>query len=125
MDDVRISMGYTSSTTPNGDTRSDGCGVVSTKPVDVDPNILQRAMEACLGDRQKNYGTPYANHTRTARLWSVYLNMVITPEQVCFLNLLQKIARAMHSITDDTLVDIAGYALNVELVQKDSAKFVG
>lgn len=47
---------------------------------------------------------------------------LITPEQVCFLNILQKIARGMHDITEDTLVDIAGFAENIERVRTEKAR---
>jgi hypothetical protein len=79
--------------------------------------ILEEAAEITEGARPGAYAHPFLNHTRTAELWSVYLGVPITPEQVCFLNILQKISRSMHSITRDSLVDIAGFARNVEKVQ--------
>lgn len=90
-------------------------------------NILDEANVAVEGRRRNDYGTPRENHMRTAHLWTEYLHgkyggaygleFVLTPEDVCFLNILQKIARGMNVITRDTLIDIAGYARNVELVQ--------
>lgn len=81
-------------------------------------SILEEASEAVHGKRQEDYGHPIDNHTRTARLWSVFLKQEITPEQVCFLNILQKIARQMNRPTRDNLVDICGYAANIEMIEE-------
>ena len=81
--------------------------------------ILDDAAAAVHGVRPNDYGHPLDNHTRTAGLWSTYLGRTVTPEQVCFLNILQKISRGQNRITRDTLVDIAGYAANVEMIQDE------
>jgi hypothetical protein len=81
--------------------------------------ILQEAQRHVHGARNEDYGHPLDNHSRTAGLWSTYLNRVVTPEDVCMLNILQKVSRGMNSITRDTLVDVAGYAANVEMVQAE------
>lgn len=81
-------------------------------------NIFDEAKAIVDGPRKDEYGTPRENHQRTADLWSVYLGVKITPEQVCMLNILQKISRSMNKITHDSLVDIAGYARNIELIQE-------
>lgn len=80
-------------------------------------SILKEASKVVRGARRHHYGTPSVNHGRTAALWSVYLGREITPEQVCMLNILQKVSRGMNRLTRDTLVDIAGYAENVHLIQ--------
>jgi hypothetical protein len=80
--------------------------------------ILEEAARVVDGRRGDDYGHPRVNHARTAAFWSVYLRQPITPEQVCMLNVLQKVARSMKSITRDSLVDIAGYARNVEMIQE-------
>ena len=78
--------------------------------------VLGDAAEAVHGPRLHDYGTPTDNHTRTARFWSAYLGVEISPRQVCFLNILQKVARDMNAETHDNLVDIAGYAENCGLL---------
>lgn len=85
----------------------------------INNSILRRAAEVVSGDRQHHYGNPLDNHSRTAALFSAYLGFTITPEQVCFLNILQKIARGMNTITTDTLVDIAGYAANIDMMRAE------
>jgi hypothetical protein len=86
-------------------------------------NILKEADQIVGGARQKDYGNPAANHRRTAILIQAYIaskyGIVIpfTPEDVCFVNILQKISRHMNAPKRDNLVDIAGYTLNVQLIE--------
>jgi hypothetical protein len=86
-------------------------------------SILLEAEQLINGARQNDYGHPTDNHDRTADLWRSYLRAkydAIVPldgEDICFLNVLQKISREMHRATRDGLVDIAGYAGNVELIR--------
>ena len=85
-------------------------------------SILEEAQRITDSDRPNAYAHPLDNHTRTAELWSVYFGFPVTAEQVCFANILQKVSRSMHTITRDTLVDIAGFARNVEKVQDERAR---
>ena len=85
-------------------------------------NILKEAEKIVSGARRKDYGTPLQNHSCTAELFTSYLKRrgilkgEITAEDVCFLNILQKISRAANKITPDTLLDIPGYTRNIELI---------
>jgi hypothetical protein len=86
----------------------------------VDPMLSSDILAGAAGvvaDRSPVYGKPLANHLRTANLWSTYLGKIITPEDVCMLNILQKISRGMNEISHDTLVDICGYAKNIQLIK--------
>ncbi len=78
--------------------------------------ILDTAKRVTAQDRGLDYGHPSINHKRTANFWSIYLGKEITPEDVCMMNILQKISRGMNTLTEDTLVDIAGYARNIEMI---------
>lgn len=80
-------------------------------------SVLSEAYEIVHGRRGEDYGHPLDNHTRTAAFWSTYLGKTITPEDVCWLNILQKISREMNRPTRDNLVDTAGYVANIEMVQ--------
>lgn len=82
-------------------------------------SILDEAEKAVSGPRNDEYGTPFENHSRTAALWSGFLGVTVTPEDVCLMNILQKVARGRHFTTRDTLVDIAGYARNVEMIWRE------
>lgn len=89
-------------------------------------NIAQEAIEIVNGARRNHYGTPLDNHTRTAEFWSTYVENAmkkgyLSAEDVCYMMMLVKIARAMEKDKRDNGVDIVGYALNVEIIkqQKD------
>lgn len=99
---------------------------MSTRGYQPGASILDRAGAIVEGPRQEKYGPPQLNHTRTALMWEAYLTArEISPkvgqpldaEDVCWLNILQKIARELHSPTVDGLTDVPGYALNIELVR--------
>lgn len=87
-------------------------------------NILQEADGLIHGPRNESYGHPSDNHGLTAQYWNVYMTgkgedgdiLKLTAEDVCFLNILQKISRHQHAPKRDNLVDIAGYAGNVEMI---------
>ena len=56
------------------------------------------------------YGSPSVNHLRIAKLWSVYLERAIEPEQVAMCMALVKIARLIESPKHvDSYTDAAAY----------------
>ena len=83
-----------------------------TKP----EGILEEAIRITSGDRRRDYDHPTPNHQRIADLWNAYLNLRKTPDadisalDVATMMILLKIARAAHTPTRDTYVDIAGYS---------------
>ena len=82
-----------------------------------EPTVLDEAQRIVQGPRRAAYGTPQENHSRTAVLWSAYLHArgcpaAFSAEDVCALNLLQKIAREIHEPGRDNRVDMLGYVLN-------------
>lgn len=75
-------------------------------------NIAQQAVNIVYGDREQTHGDPTKNLRLIASLWEAYLGRAITPEDVCNLMILLKVARLKTGKShDDNLVDIAGYAL--------------
>lgn len=84
-------------------------------------DILHEAKNVVHGPRHDSYGSPLDNHTRTAQLFTAYLSkkypgITLDAVDVCMLNILQKVSRSANAVTRDNLVDIAGYAANVELI---------
>ena len=79
--------------------------------------ILDEANRLTHGDRDKNYGTPYQNHLRIAKMWSVVLEKEITPSQVALCMATVKIARLIETPDHlDSFVDGAAYlAISGEL----------
>ena len=79
--------------------------------------ILSKAKQCVCGQREQDYGTPENNFQLIANLWSAYLYSgeeiaeFITPTDVSMMMSLLKIARIKNGGgTDDSFVDLAGYA---------------
>lgn len=87
--------------------------------------ILATAAEYVAGPRSSYYGHPLDNHGRTAILFKAYLlarfgvELDITEEDVCWLNVQQKVARDMNVPSADGVIDVAGYAANVAEVRAE------
>jgi hypothetical protein len=72
--------------------------------------ILAEADRLTHGDRNKNYGSPLTNHTRIAKLWSVWLETEITPAQAAMCLALVKVARLIETPDHlDSFIDGAAY----------------
>ena len=85
--------------------------------------ILEEAERIVDGDRCLDYGNPSVNHGCTAALIEAYLQRRYGPAarfdvaDVCMANILQKVSRLANTPGHhDSLVDIAGYARNYEMV---------
>jgi hypothetical protein len=92
-------------------------------------SVLVEAHNVIHGARSRDYGAALDNHTATADMLSAYLRrkygiaVALTAEDVCLFNVLQKVARLANTPDHrDSLVDIAGYAGNVEMVQQERAR---
>lgn len=88
--------------------------------------ILEEAAEITSVDRNKTYGPPRDNHSRTAALIAAYLSGVngreIDFRDTCWLNVLQKASRDVFHRQRDNLVDAAGYLRNVEMAENDEGR---
>ncbi len=89
--------------------------------LDPPESVLMEAEDIIHGDRNQDYGHPLDNHGRTAGFWSTYLGIDLTPEQVCVMNILQKLSRSMNRMTRDTLVDVCGYSGNIQMIEEERA----
>ena len=65
--------------------------------------------KATIQDRGMDYGHPSDNMSRTARLWSAYLEMPLTDYHVATCMALVKLARSMETAKVDTYIDAAAY----------------
>ena len=88
-----------------------------------DPGAATTAADITQNARRDAYGPPDVNHGRTATLWSAYLHSrgyprALSAEDVCVLNVLQKLSRQVHAHSDDNLTDIIGYVLNIEEIRR-------
>lgn len=80
---------------------------------------------AAVEERMRSYGHPSVNHACTAELWRAYLrrrhgvDVALDAQDVCLLNALQKVSREANERRRDNLVDLIGYVMNVDLIQRD------
>jgi len=88
-------------------------------------SILEEADELINGDRAKEYGHPSVNFQRIANLWTSHLQnkpvdqdgtFELTCEDVAWMMMQVKQARAMEGLKRDTIVDAAGYIGIIELL---------
>lgn len=74
-------------------------------------NTLEKAKEVVCGHRENEYGSPEDNFKTIADFWSVYKGVEFTANDVAMMMALLKIARIRTgTATDDSYVDLAGYA---------------
>jgi len=72
--------------------------------------ILETAQSLINGARASEYGDAKENFQDIADLWSVFLSRPTTRQEVAVCMVLVKSARLMKSNTEDSWVDICGYA---------------
>lgn len=81
--------------------------------------------KAIIQDRGLDYGHPSDNMSRTARLWSAFLEMPITDYQVASCMALVKLARSMESAKVDTYIDASAYlAIAGQLHTQENEQYV-
>ncbi len=77
-------------------------------------SILQEAHRLTHGDRNKDYGPPLDDYTRTANLVSALLahklKEPLTASEMAMTMICVKLSRQVHSPKRDNMVDAAGYA---------------
>ncbi len=85
---------------------------------------LKKACEIVMGEREGQYGSPENNFRKIADLWGVYLNKLLSADDVANMMILLKLARASNGqYHEDNYVDICGYAACAnEIVGKTKPK---
>jgi len=73
-------------------------------------HALDQASKLIHGDRNKDYGPPKVNFQRIADRWSQLLRVDVEPWQVCVMMADVKIARLAEGYTEDSVIDLIGYA---------------
>lgn len=73
-------------------------------------SAYELASEVTAGERKKDYGGAYENHSRIASIWSGILNREVTALEVnlCMIGL--KLARQANRPKQDNFTDVIGYA---------------
>ncbi len=81
--------------------------------MNVRSQLLEDADMLVNGDRNNDYGPPTQDFSRTAALWSIYLDgkRMLDAHDVAVMMILLKVSRLSWSPNNrDSWVDIAGYA---------------
>ena len=82
-------------------------------------SILTTAEQLINGPRQKDYGHPFEDFTRTGKMWGAILGTnPIPPETVALMMVALKISRECNQHKEDNLIDGAGYFGTIELIHK-------
>lgn len=72
---------------------------------------LEKAIACVCGQREQDYGSPEDNFRIIAQLWTAYAGHPFDSKDVAMMMALLKIARiASGTATEDSFVDLAGYA---------------
>lgn len=80
-------------------------------------SVAQAAEDLVHGDRMEEYGHPTQNFMRIAKLWSGYLNVDVTAEDVAMMMVLFKVSRQKAKNKRDNIVDGIGYFINAARVR--------
>ena len=88
-------------------------------------SILQEAQRLTHGDRNKDYGHPYDDYERTARLWEPILGLPplsLDPAKAALCMIAVKISRECYRPKRDNRTDMAGYAHCVQAIRERQAE---
>lgn len=89
------------------------CMGVGPAPVEPTESILQEAHRLTHGDRNKDYGHPLDDYTRTAAMFSALmahkLKEPLTAAEMAMAMICVKLSRQVHHPKRDNTVDGAGY----------------
>jgi len=80
-------------------------------------SVCEEADSLVCGQRGGSYGHPIEDFSRTAKLWGAILGIPVTPQQVGLCMTQVKVSRECHAHKRDNLVDIAGYAQTVQMIE--------
>lgn len=86
--------------------------------------VIEKALSAINGDRDRQYGTPEQSFEYISNLWSAFLNIEITPTDAAVMMALFKAARIKTGANkEDNFVDGCGYfAIAGELAEVEKIK---
>ncbi len=84
--------------------------------------ILQEAQGLVYGARNEDYGHPLDDLARTAQIWSAILGTHVSADQVALCMIGLKVSRLCHKYKRDSVVDVAGYAGTLEMIDAERAK---
>ena len=84
--------------------------------------IAEEAISLVYGARNKDYGHPYEDYTRTAAMWSAFLGHKIDAYQAALMMVMLKLSREQNKHKRDNMVDAHGYLLVASRILERSAE---
>ena len=81
-------------------------------------SILVEAESLVMGERGRNYGHPIVDFSRTAKIWTALKDVEFTPSDVAKFMIAVKLSRETNNPKKDNRIDIAGYALTLDMVEE-------
>lgn len=89
--------------------------------------VLEEAVKCVCQDREGQYGSPENSFNEIAKLWTVWLGMKITPQDVAVMMAMLKIARIKTGrFKEDSYIDACGYlacAAEIQKMDNDKDKY--
>lgn len=82
-------------------------------------NILEEAQELTSNDRNKDYGHPKDFFENVGQGWDVIFQKGVTPRGVGLAMIWYKVCREINKPKRDNMVDVAGYARTIEMLDED------
>ena len=79
-------------------------------------SVLEEADHIVSVDRQKDYGHPYDDYTKVAKIASVIFGIEATAEQCAMFMIGVKMSRQLNKHKRDNLVDMAGYVKVLDMI---------
>lgn len=84
--------------------------------------ILEAARVCVCGEREQDYGTPEDSLSLIGKLWTAYMGITFTSNDVAMMMALLKVARIKNGDKADNFVDLTGYAACAgEIATKEDA----
>ena len=87
--------------------------------VDIDENVLEQAHRIVTTKRQEDYGHPSLHFNKIAKVWSNLKGIEFTASDVAKFMIVIKLCREENKPKKDNRVDIAGYALTLDIVEQE------
>lgn len=82
-------------------------------------DIAAHAAKLVTGEKQDDYGHPFDDFNRAAKIWEAILGVEVTAEQVALCMVGVKISRQTNVAKLDNIVDGIGYFLTLAMVQEE------
>ena len=87
--------------------------------IEIDENVLEEAHRIVTTKRQEDYGHPLKHFGRIAKTWSSLKGIKFTPSDVAKFMIIIKLCREENKPKKDNRIDIAGYALTLDMVEQE------